>query len=125
LTFLRLRNGSNVHIGEAFSCVTFADGAEITGAPQGTAEQEQQARDLGVPVEQMVAEHDPLHEILAAALELQYSPALRAAVERSGWTDLTRAEEGAVLALQAYLACLGISVEEAAQRLGVLRGDLP
>jgi hypothetical protein len=117
---LHLRNGSTIEIGDAFSRVTFADGAEITGAPQGTEAQEQQARELGISVAQMVAEHDPLHEVLAAALGLPCSAALRAAVERSGWSDLTRAEEGAVLALQAYLARLGIRVEEAARRMGVI-----
>lgn len=117
---LDLLNGSSVEIGDGFSRVIFSDGREITGAPQNNEVQASQARELGISVAQMVAEHDPLHEILAAALGQPHSPALRAALERSGWTDATRAEEGAVLALQAYLARLGIGVAEAARRFGAI-----
>lgn len=117
---LKLRNGSRVEIDYAFSRVTFADGTEITGAPQWTEEQDRQAEAIGITVEQMVAEHDPLHEILAAALGLSCSPSLRAAANHEGWTDLARAEEAAVLALQAYLAQLNISVPVLAERFRVL-----
>lgn len=92
-----------IEIFEGFVRTTLPDGATIDAHPNHGPEHEARARALGYPdVWAMTRDHDRFHALLAHALGLEESPALRATVRREA-SELTGVEEEVVLAMQRYV----------------------
>lgn len=119
-TVLRLRGGTRIALYPGYVHTTLPDGRRIDAVPQHDEASLKQAVTLGMCVERMTELHDPLHSILAVALGQPCSAALKAAADRSGWSEVTRREEAAVLALSAYVHALGLNPVQAAVGMGVL-----
>lgn len=95
-----------------------AGGAEIPAWPQDDAAYRARALELGYGDETglMSREHEVAHTLLAHLLGLPESPTLRGVADGSFWPHW-RAEEAAVLALQAYARAAGVSLVDVAERL--------
>ena len=121
-TVFKLRVGTIIELGKGFVHTTLPDGRRVNAVPQ-PGSQLSLAESLGMTVDQLTMSHDPLHSILAVALGLPCSPALKAAADHAGWSEVTRREEEAVLALSAYVHALGLNVVQVAVEMGVLEHD--
>lgn len=94
-----------VHVTPLGSHVKLSDGRVLIARPEDTDSYRAQASALGYGADTaaMCREHDYLHALLAHALGLSESPALRGAVEGRPTDALTGAEEDMVLAAQRFL----------------------
>lgn len=91
-----------IEIFEGFVRTTLPDGATIDAHPVSGPEHEARALALGyADVWAMTRDHDRFHALLAHALGLEESPALRATV-RGEASELTGVEEEVVLAMQRF-----------------------
>jgi hypothetical protein len=100
-----LRYGSVITVDDrGHTKITAPDCRTVHGAPQYNAEQAATARALGYgeDVAAMVADHDPLHALLADWIGLGESAALF-----GGRPEVEAAEEAAVLAVQKYMRLAG------------------
>ncbi|MGD9613829.1 MAG: hypothetical protein AB7H90_01380 [Alphaproteobacteria bacterium] len=104
-----LANGSIIEVLPTGSRVTLSTGEAVYGEPHDTESYRQTARDLGYgdDVLSMAKDHDPLHAWLAAALGLPDSPALRSAIGLEPASEVTAAEEQAVMAIQRFCRLAG------------------
>jgi hypothetical protein len=103
---------------DGLTCTRLADGCEIPAAAQDTETYRQRAAELGYGEDTtaMSREHEIGHSILAEILGLPESPTLRG-VARGKYFEGWRAEEAAVLGLQAFARAAGISLLDVAERL--------
>jgi hypothetical protein len=110
----RLRNGTLVEVLPTGSRITLPNGAVVDGAPHDTDEYRATAERLGYGADALALcqDHDPLHAWIADALGLPDSFALRCAAGLEKESELSAAEECAVLALQRFmkLASVGLPI---------------
>lgn len=94
--------------------VTVINGRAVAAAAEPTPAYALLARQIGYgsDVDRMCVDHELVHNLLAHAIGLAASPTLaRVAVDRDApATDLTRLEEIAVLAVQAYALEAGVNL---------------
>lgn len=96
---------TSVEIHPTWLQVRLPDGQVFQSCPNDTEEDRTRAAVLGYEggdVVAMTLEHDRLHALLAYALGMDESPALRSAVLKTS-NPVTDAEEQVILSLQAFL----------------------
>lgn len=94
-----------VEVFDGWVRTTLPDGSELHAVPGETEEDVARAHSLGYggDVWLMTRDHDRFHAMLAYALGLPESPALRNTAQGGGSMLLTDLEECAVLAIQRYV----------------------
>lgn len=94
-----------VEIFDGYVHTTLPDGATVHAVPGQTKEDVARAHSLGYGGDTwlMTRDHDRFHAMLAYALGLQESPALRRTAEGGKSTLVTDLEEAAVLGIQRYV----------------------
>lgn len=91
-----------VEVFDGFVRTTLPDGTTLDAHPVDGEEHQARAKALGyASLWDMCKEHDPTHALLAYAIGLTESPALRQTAEGRE-TELAGLEECAVLAIQAF-----------------------
>jgi hypothetical protein len=103
---------------DGLTLTRLADGLEIPAVAQDDAAYLTRAGELGygTDVETMSREHELGHSILAHLLGLPESPTLRGVADSRFWPHW-RAEEAAVLALQAYARAAGVNLVDVAEHI--------
>lgn len=100
---------------------TLPNGKLVYGAPHDTPEYAEHARQRGYgdDVARSNRCHEVAHSLLAHLLGLECSPTFaRLAEGLTDATNLTRDEEGAVLALERYASRVGVDLVGVAGRIG-------
>ncbi len=111
----RLQIGSTVvTIGDGETVTHFADGLTLSASHEEQPGQRETADKLGITVEQMNAEHDAVHSMLATWLGLPHTPTLYGVVTKN-YFPAHAVEEEAVLAIQKWAAAAGVDLVEVAK----------
>lgn len=111
----RLQIGTTVvTIGDGETVTHFADGLTLSASHEEQSGQRETADRLGIPVQQMNAEHDLVHSMLAAWLGLPHSPTLHGVATKNYFPAHT-VEEQAVLGIQAFAHAAGVDLVELAK----------
>jgi hypothetical protein len=92
---------------DGYTITRWPDGRELVAAHAAQPGQEQTAAEIGVSVEEMNREHDVWHTKVCQCIGLPSSPALEAAVQGKGDSEIYGIEEAAVLAVQKLAAAYG------------------
>lgn len=105
--------------GHDFTRTILPDGTEVPAAPQDDDSYRERAAVLGYGADtaSMSREHELAHVLLSYILGLPESPALRAAANDAGPSDLTGMEEDAVMAIQRFARAAGVDLVEVALRI--------
>jgi hypothetical protein len=108
----RLRNGTLIEVLPNGSRITLPSGAVVEGAPHDTDEYRATALRLGYGADtlEMCQQHDPLHSLLCDWLGLGDSRSLRCAAGLEEESEVSAAEEAAVLSVQRFMRLAGVGL---------------
>jgi hypothetical protein len=110
---IKLRLGDNaISYHDGHLRTVLPDGSIVLAVAHDTAEYAATAARLGygADVEKLNRDHDIVHSLLAHWLGLPASPALSGAAREAEGTELTGAEEDAVMAIQRFANLAGIDL---------------
>lgn len=105
-----LRNGTIISILPNSAFIRLPSGKIVRCRPQNTGEYHTTAHQLGYGNDTlaMCRDHDPLHAVLCDWLGLGDSFALRCAAGLDDESEISAAEEAAVIALQRFMKLAGV-----------------